>query len=133
MPRHPASRELSITQLEKLLRNRRSKVNTLERKRAKVLRQLESVEAQIAALGGSSGAGRGRGTRPRNKMSLAESILGILKKDGGPMKVGDIVKGVLNTGYMTTSDNFRGIVNQALIKDKRFVKGDVRGSYQLKK
>ena len=38
------------------------------------------------------------------------------------MKVGDITDAVLATGYRSNSDNFRAIVNQTLIKErKRFL------------
>ena len=47
------------------------------------------------------------------------------------MKVAEIMDGVLSTGYRSGSANFRGIINQTLIKDKRF--GQVeRGVYELK-
>jgi hypothetical protein len=46
--------------------------------------------------------------------------------------VGEIVDAVLAGGYHSKSANFRGIVNQTLIKDKRFVSSG-RGVYQLKK
>ena len=39
---------------------------------------------------------------------------------------------VLKTGYRTNSANPKGIVNQALIKEKRFAQAG-RGVYQLKK
>ena len=48
------------------------------------------------------------------------------------MKVADITAAILATGYKTRSANFRGIVNQTLIKDKRFVSAG-RGLYQLTK
>ena len=69
----------------------------------------------------------------RNEVSLNESILAVLKRKGGPMAVGEIVEAVLAGGYTSNSANFRGIVNQSLIKDKRFVNAGVRGSYQLRK
>jgi hypothetical protein len=46
--------------------------------------------------------------------------------------VGDIVDKVLATDYRSHSANFRGIVNQTLIKDKRFTSAG-RGMYQLRK
>ena len=47
------------------------------------------------------------------------------------MPVGDIMDKVLATGYKSKSANFRGIVNQTLIKDKRFAQVE-RGVYELK-
>jgi hypothetical protein len=48
------------------------------------------------------------------------------------MAVKDIIKAALATGYKSTSPQFRNIVNQQLIKNKRFTASS-RGVYQLKK
>jgi len=120
----------SIAQLEKLLGDRRSKLAALDRLRSRLVKRLEKMDAKIASLGG---AARSRGGRVRNKVSLNESILAVLKRKGGPMTVGDIVGAVLAGGYSTKSANFRGIVNQSLIKDKRFANAGTRGTYQLRK
>jgi hypothetical protein len=131
MPRpRKVSADLTIAQLERILQGRRAELAKLERDRAKLLRQLGSVEQKIAALGGESH--RSPSGRAKNATSLSEAIVSVLNSHGGPLKVAHIVKNVLATGYQTTSDNFRSIVNQALIKDKRFVSSD-RGYYQLKK
>ena len=45
----------------------------------------------------------------------------------------DIVDGVLGSGYRSSSANFRGIVNQTLIKEKKKFTSPSRGMYQLKK
>jgi hypothetical protein len=66
-------------------------------------------------------------------MSLNETMAEVLKTKGGPMKVAEIADAVLATGYKTNSANFRGIVNQTLIKDKRFASTGARGSYVFKK
>ena len=49
-----------------------------------------------------------------------------------PLKVGAIVDGVLEAGYHTSSDNFRGIVNQTLIKERRRFVSAGRGLYMAK-
>jgi hypothetical protein len=141
MARRSAVDELSITQLEQMLQGRRTQHNKLQRERAKLLQRLDQVDAQIRQLGGGGGArggaGKGRGaggrTRPRNEQSLVACIEGVLKDAGKPMKVGDITTGVEKCGYRSTSANFRSIVNQTLIKErKRFTQAG-RGLYQLKK
>jgi hypothetical protein len=107
-------------------------MNRLGRKRDKLQKQLDAVDSQIAAISGGAGGGGGGGSRARNKISLQEAILQVLSKSSGPMNVGAIMDKVSNMGYRSTSANFRGIVNQTLIKDKRFVTAS-RGMYQLKK
>jgi DNA-binding transcriptional MerR regulator len=130
MSRRLFAQGFSIAQLEKLLGIRRSKLTALDRLRSKLVKRLEGLDAKIASLGGSA---RSRGGRVLNNLSLNESILAVLKRKGGPMTVGEIVSAVLAGGYASRSANFRGIVNQSLIKDKRFVNSGIRGSYQLRK
>ena len=61
-----------------------------------------------------------------------ETLVEVLQKAGEPMKVSDIADAVQSTGYRSNSANFRGIVNQLLIKDKRFTSPS-RSLYQMKK
>ena len=131
----------SIAQLEQMLNKCRSERQKLERERAKVAKRLQQLDARIHSLGGGAGNGRGRGGagagrtsggRVRNEKSLLQMIEGVLGKSGKAMKVGDIADAVQSGGYRTNSANFRGIVNQTLIKDKRFSSAG-RGLYQLKK
>jgi hypothetical protein len=72
-----------------------------------------------------------RGRRPKNAKSLIESIHDVLARRGAPMTVGDIMDAVKGNGYKSSSANFRGIVNQTLIKDKQF-KSAARGTYGLR-
>jgi septal ring factor EnvC (AmiA/AmiB activator) len=130
MNRRLNGRVFNIAQLERMLDDQKSKLNDLTRARLKLQRRLEALDTKISSLGGSPMAGNGRA---RNKVSLNESIVTVLQRGGSAMSVGDIVKRVLARGYSTTSPNFRSIVNQALIKDQRFAKAGVRGSYELKK
>lgn len=119
--------DLSIDSLERLLLKRRRDLARLLKKRQKVERKLAVIDEQIAGLGGS---GAVRGTRARNEVSLVEAITNVLAKASSAMKVGDITDKVLATGYRSSSPNFKSIVNQTLIKEKKF-KSAGRGLYQL--
>jgi hypothetical protein len=130
----------SIAQLEQMLNKCKGERQKLERERNKVARRLQQLDSRIHALGGN-GSGRGgrggaggggAGSRVRNDKSLIEMIEGVLGKSNKPMKVGDIADAVQSGGYRTNSANFRGIVNQTLIKEKRFASAG-RGLYQMKK
>jgi hypothetical protein len=136
MARPASGMNLSIAQLEQILRTRRSERQRLERKRSKLQRQLDQLDTRINALGGGGGGGGGGGRngggRVRNAKSLNEMIAGVLGKASKPMAVGDIAAAVRSGGYRSNSANFRSIVNQTLIKDKRFGSA-ARGMYQLKK
>jgi hypothetical protein len=122
---------LSIDQLEQMLQSRRALAQKLERQRGKIARKLDAIDDQIRQLGGG-GRGRRGGGRARNSQSLIEVLETVLKGSGKPMNVGDIAEAVQSKGYRSNSANFRGIVNQTLIKDKRFSAAS-RGMYQLKK
>jgi hypothetical protein len=133
MARTPST-GLSLAALQKMIQSRQNDVAKLTRKRDKFQKRVDALDAQIAALAGGAGGGGGggRGSRARNDASLQDVIHQVLSKGGGPMSVGDILAKVEATGYRSNSANFRGIVNQTLIKDKRFTSAG-RGVYQLKK
>ncbi len=88
-------------------------------------------------LGGNlRGGGRGRGLmasgRARNDRSLVQTIETVMRGSGKPMRVGEIVEAVQAGGYRSNSANFRGIVNQTLIKERKRFAAAERGLYQLK-
>ena len=135
MPRPASMSNFNIAQLERALQERRSEITRLERQRAELQRKLDGLDRQIEKLGGSIGGrrGGGRGSRARNAQSLVEVIESAMRDSGKPMRVGEIVDAVQAGGYRSNSANFRGIVNQTLIKErKRFQQVD-RGVYGLVK
>ena len=132
MPRSAATGNMTITQLENLLNSRRKRLAELVRDRNKVQSRLDAIERQISSLQGRGLGGGATAVRARNAMSLVATMEKLLRNAGKPVAVGDIVAGVLKTGYRTTSPNFRGIVNQTLIKEKQFQNAG-RGLYQVKK
>ena len=134
MARPSSTSGLTLSQLERLLDQRRRDLAKLQRQRSRIQKRLDTIDAKIHAAGGTAGGGRGSAgrSRVRNELSLQDAIHHVLSKTSGPMPVGDIMDKVLATGYKSKSANFRGIVNQTLIKDKRFASSG-RGVYQLKK
>jgi hypothetical protein len=137
MARPKAGSNLSISQLESMLSSRMADLQRLSKEHSKLSQQLAEVERKIAALGGKS-HGRGpmpartSGGRVKNEKSLVETLVEVLSAGTEPMKVGDIVDAVLKAGYHTSSDNFRGIVNQTLIKESRRFSSAGRGLYTMK-
>jgi hypothetical protein len=127
---------MSIGELQRLIGKRQKVVNRLERKRATLQKRIDKIDAELAAEGVHRGNGRsagaGRGGRARNDRPLADVVVEVLQKAGAAMKVSDIADAVQATGYRSNSANFRGIVNQLLIKDKRFTSPS-RSLYQMKK
>jgi septal ring factor EnvC (AmiA/AmiB activator) len=133
MPRGSNGVNLSLSQLEKMLNQRRRELTRLTRRRATAQRRLEAIDDQIRRLGGSGVSLRASvGRRARNDKSLVEVIHEVLQKSGRPLRVSAIADAASSAGYRSNSANFRGIVNQMLIKDPRFTSQN-RGFYQLKK
>lgn len=134
MARPASGANLSIAQLQRVLSEKQSQLNKLCRQRAEVQKRLNQIEREIARVGGgvTNGVqGFGGGVRARNAHSLLDTLESVLAKSAKPMKVGNIMEAVLATGYRSNSDNFRGIINQTLIKDDRFASAG-RGIYELK-
>jgi hypothetical protein len=139
MARPASGANLTIAQLQRVLNEKQSELHKLHRQRNQLQKKLNLLDRQIERVGGGANGfrggrgmgGGGGGTRARNEHSLLDTIEKVLRDAGKPMKVGDIMERVLATGYRSNSDNFRGIINQTLINDKRF--GQVqRGTYDLK-
>jgi DNA-binding transcriptional MerR regulator len=128
MPRPSTGSNLSLAAIQSILDSRREELNKLKKQRKDVQRKLDGLDRQIDRIEGG-----GRGGRARNAMSLNETLEKVLRANGKPMKVGDIVKAVEAEGYRSTSDNFRGIVNQTLIKENTRFSAPARGTYQMKK
>lgn len=133
---------ISRVALEAELRRRQRRVQTLQRRHAKLVSSANKIEAQIRELGGGASAvstarlgrppgGAKRGAkpgvkRPRNEQNLVEALRSLLK--GKTMNVTTIASEVQKAGYKTTSPNFRTIVNQTLLKSDKFKKV-ARGQY----
>lgn len=132
MARPSTGANLSLAALQHIMESRKSELNRLRKQRTKIQRELDAVDREIGKIEGSGNGRGGGGGRARNAKSLNDTLEDVLRANGKPMKVGDIVDAVKATGYRSSSANFRGIVNQTLIKDKRFGASE-RGMYQLKK
>ena len=144
--RKKSPNSMSISELEALLDDQRAEREGLEAERSKLQSKLNDVEERIKSLDGAGAAGGKRGRkrgaaggtsngkarkRPKNDMNLPDAMEQVLKGAGEPLGVSDIAAKVQESGYASSSANFRGIVNQQLIKDDRFTSVS-RGVYGLK-
>lgn len=116
---------LSTEDLQAELRRRERQITQLHRKRERLVRQLEDIDAQIIAEGGIVGDASTR-KRFRNDSNLADALVDLLSEH--TMTVTEATQRVQDAGYRTTAANFRTIVNQTLIRDERF-KRVARGLY----
>lgn len=108
-----AIEKVSTSELQREMVRRRRGVEALVRRRERLVRDLRDVEARIREAGVAVG-----GRRPSNKTNLADALAALLARS--TMSVTEMADAVQRAGYRTTSPNFRTIVNQTLLKDKRF-------------
>ncbi len=129
---------LSTSEIQRELQKRAAKARALTRRRGTLLAKVAKLDAQIREFGGASlrsaGSSRmgltARGTprkRPQNETGLAEALYNTLK--GKTMGVTEVANAVVHGGYKTTAENFRTIVNQALLKHRKLFKKVSRGQY----
>ena len=108
---------LTTEDLQAELKRRERHLTQLQRKREKLVRQIEEIDAQIIAEGGAV-TGEVTRKRFRNDSNLADALVDLLSTQ--TMSVTEATHMVQEAGYKTTAANFRTIVNQTLIRDKRF-------------
>jgi len=129
-------KNVSTKDLAREMRSRQRKLGTLHKRRDSLLRRASAIETEISALGGelsaaslSSGKGarRGGGKRFKNSMSLVDALHKVLK--GKELGVTEVMNAVLASGYKTSAENFRVMVNQALLKHTDRFKKVARGLY----
>lgn len=118
---------LDTAELQREIARRQRQVGRLHSKRDRLLEQVAEIDRELAALG-SAGVAPGR-KRPRNEKNLADALVELLT--GQTMSVTEAAEAVQRAGYATTSANFRTIVNQTLLRDRRFKKV-ARGQYTAK-
>jgi len=138
MPRQSKLAKLPLASLQAEIQRRQELL-------PKLLKERDELNAWIAELEGSAGEpapaaqpeGKKPGRKPgrkakrvKNALSLPEALASVF---AGKEKlgVGEAAEAVLATGYKSNSKIFRTIVNQMLLKDKRF-KNVGRGEYTLK-
>tara|TARA_Y100000815_G_scaffold231057_1_gene221068 strand:+ start:121 stop:549 length:429 start_codon:yes stop_codon:yes gene_type:complete len=117
---------MSTAELQAELRRRQGDVTRLQNRRERLVAQIAELDEQISSMGGVMSAGGGR--RPRNDRPLGDVLAEVLS--GQQLSVTEAAEAAIRSGYATTAENFRTIVNQRLVSDDRF-KNVERGVYTL--
>jgi hypothetical protein len=131
-------KEMSVAELERLLDSKKDRLETLQRKRDLLERQLHSVVEKINSMEGKRGnsvaAAKGRKgatTRPKNDRSLKEVVTEILTQNKKGCGLDELSKKVLETGYKTSSTNFKNTLYQCLYNHERIQLDKSTGLYRL--
>ena len=94
------------------------------------LQGLASPEAREAARPEAAPKKTRKRRMPKNKVRLADALASLMKGKA-KVTIGEAMKGVLASGYKSNSKDFRSVVNNMLLTDKRFKKVG-RGVFGLK-
>lgn len=116
---------MTVAELQLELRRRQRDASKLLRKRDRLMGELQKLNEEIASMG-ADGMGVTPSGRARNSMTLPDALVQVLS--GVTMSVTEAADAVRAAGYHSAAANFRTMVNQALIRDKRFKKVS-RGRY----
>lgn len=141
--------ELTVAQLERMLNTKRSMLDSLQKKRSKLGKQLETIDRRIAAIGGTVRDSEERPSkvklkakvkarvkgrkRPRNEKTLLQVVTDVLQENKKGLVLGDLAKAVLATGYKSGSAHFPNTVYQCLYNNSdNFVQDSGTKAYRLK-
>ncbi len=127
--------ELTVAQLEQLLNSRKSQLDTLLRKRAKLTNELEEIDKKIDEMDGGTAGRRRRNLnpRPRNPKSLHAVVLELLTRNKKGLTLAELAEKVLATGYKTHSTNFPNVLYQCLYNSDNFFHDEKTGTYKIGK
>jgi hypothetical protein len=116
---------ITASELRRELAVREKRIQQLHNLKQKLAARMAELDRQLAAEGMASGDG----IRPRNETTLVSALKTVLKDK--PLTVTEAAEAVQRSGYVSSSPNFRIIVNAALINKKNFTRVD-RGVYAAK-
>lgn len=125
-----ATTDLTVADLERILNSRRSALRDLIKRRSKAQKDLDKIDSEIQALTGTSGQRRGR--RGRNKQSLRQIVISLLTKNKKGYSLADLSQMILDSGYKTTSTNFRNVLYQCLYNTPGISHDESTGTYRYK-
>ena len=126
----------SVADLERILDERKSQLQELAKRRDLAQKELDKLDAEIQELmgaGGSIGRSRRRRRRVKNEKSLRAVVLELLGKNKKGFALADLSEKVSETGYRSTSRNFRNVLYQCLYNTEGIVHDDATGCYRLER
>ena len=124
--------DLTVADLERALQAKRSKLDDLLAKRAKMRFELDGLEEQIIGLAGKETSDAPRRGRAKRKMrrrvkgqeSLKVWVTNELAKAKKGLTIDELIEKVQAAGYKSTSDKFKNVMYQCLFHGEQFQRND---------
>jgi hypothetical protein len=130
-----APNDLSVIELERLLKVRKSRLDDLLRRRDRLQSQLGKLDEEIADLSGDRQhvpVRSRRGPRIKNERSLREYVVEILGRSKKGLTLAELAQKVLDAGYKSDSANFRNVLYQCVYNTKDLYHDESTGTYRMK-
>lgn len=124
---------LSLADLEKLIVERQSQVETLVKRREQLQAEIEQLDAEIQDCLATGSVRRRGGKRPKNTASLRTVMLEVLAKNKKGLSLPDLAQQISDTGYKSNSRNFKNVVYQCVYNTENVVHDAATGLYRVKK
>ena len=129
-------KDCSVSDLERMLKSRKSELDSLIKKREKKQKELSVIEKRIKVLEGrkqAAGPKRRRKSRKRakNAHSLRSTVTEVLSKNKNGIALDPLSKRILATGYKSNSGNFKNVLYQCLYNNTEFVHDKKTGLYSV--
>lgn len=121
--------EMTVAELERTLALRQGNLDTLLRRRARIVKDLETTEARIKEIAGAGA--RNLKPRPKNPKSLHTVVTDLLTKRKSGYALHDLAEKVLSTGYKTHSADFKNVLYQCLYNSESFSYDEKTATYKL--
>ena len=122
-----ALENLSVVEIQNVLRKRQSRVNVLQKRREKLLEEIKSIDQEITTITGTES-----GTiRFKNKFPLQQVICEVLGKHKKGLTLAELTEAIEKTGYQSGSANFKNVVYQNVYKSDLVARDEKSGKYVL--
>lgn len=123
------AKDLTVAQLERMLERKRTRLDSLLKRRERLQQQLNVVDGRISKIGGSRPEGaRGRRVRkrPKNDQPLIIVVTEVLSRHKNGITLKDLAARVLDMGYKTFSDKFENTLYQCLYNNQKSIAHDAK-------
>lgn len=120
-----AAENLSVAELQQMLKKQQSRMNQLQKRRERLIEQIQEIDTEIAEI---SGGGETGNVRFRNSQSLEEVICDVLAKNKKGLGLAELTAAVEKTGYQSGSNNFKNVVYQNVYKSEHVTRDEKTGN-----
>lgn len=133
--------QMSLAELESILKEQKTRLDSLKKKQRDLEKDLDSVNREISALEGNGSRRRGRPAgstrtvprrRAKNAKPLKGYVIDVLNANKKGLTLQEISDKVKAAGYKSKSKSFKNVLYQCLYHNREFMHDSDAGIYKLK-